>query len=156
MKALDWKKSPATGDWADFNKDALQPFEGDREQPNCVYLIWSASERKMVYVGSGEVDRLWDHLNPGDPAYARIHEHEDLKATYALIDAKDMLGAEHYLAQVYDPSATERTPKEVFVEVSLPDNIGVSYHSDRAKETTNNARAMRSLCDYVKDELGNR
>ena len=110
----------------------------------------------MVYVGSGEVDRLWDHLNPGDPAYARIHEHEDLKATYALIDVKDMLGAEHYLAQVYEPSAVKASPAEDFVEVSLPDNIGVSYHSDRAKETTNNVRAMRSLCDCVKDKQGNR
>ena len=152
---LHWKKSPETDDWAVFSEEGLQPFEADNEQPNCVYLIWSDSERKMVYVGSGRVERLWDHLNPSDPAYDRIHRHVNLKATYALIDEKDMLGAEHYLAQVYEPSATERTPDEEFVEVSLP-NIDVSYHSDRAKETTNNVRAMRSLCDHMKDKLENR
>lgn len=148
---LDWKKSPATDDWAVYDEEALQPFEEDREQ-KCVYLIWSESERRMVYVGSGDVDRLWDHLNPSDPAYERIHVHENLKVTYALIDEKYMLGAENYLAQVYRPSAVEASPQDEFVEVSLPDNIGVCYDSARAKETSNRVRATRSLLDCVEDE----
>lgn len=147
---LDWRKSTATGEWAVYDKEALLPFEEDRGQ-KCVYLIWSESERQMVYVGSGDVDRLWDHLNPSDPAYERIHAHENLKATYALIDEKYMLGAENYLAQVYEPSAVEASPKDEFVEVSLPNNIGVSYHSDRAKETSNDVRAMRASLDCMKD-----
>lgn len=151
MKTLDWKKSTATGDWAVYDKESLQPFEKDNGQ-KCVYLIWSESERRMVYVGSGDVDRLWDHLNPSDPAYERIHAHENLKATYALIDEKNMLGAENYLAQVYRPSAVEASPQDEFVEVSLPDNIGVCYDSARAKETSNRVRATRSLLDCVEDE----
>lgn len=151
---LDWKKSPATKDWAVYDKEALQPFEEDREL-KCVYLIWSESERQMVYVGSGDVDRLWEHLNPSDPAYKRIHAHENLKATYALIDEKNMLGAESYLAQVYEPSAVEASPEESFVEVSLPNNIGVSYDSSRATETSNSVRAMRSLLNCMKDKKGN-
>lgn len=151
---LDWRKSTATGDWAVYDKEALLPFEEDRGQ-KCVYLIWSESERQMVYVGSGDVDRLWDHLNPSDPAYERIHAHENLKATYALIDEKYMLGAENYLAQVYRPSAVKASPEEIFVEVSLPDNIGVSYHSARAKETSNRVRAMRALLDCTKDKIVN-
>lgn len=151
---LDWRKSTATGDWAVYDKEALLPFEEDRGQ-KCVYLIWSESDRQMVYVGSGDVDRLWDHLNPSDPAYERIHAHENLKATYALIDEKYMLGAENYLAQVYRPSAVKASPEEIFVEVSLPDNIGVCYDSARAKETSNRVRATRSLLDCVKDEKEN-
>lgn len=151
---LDWRKSTATGDWAVYDKEALLPFEEDRGQ-KCVYLIWSESERQMVYVGSGDVDRLWDHLNPSDPAYERIHAHENLKATYALIDEEYMLGAENYLAQVYRPSAVKASPEEIFVEVSLPDNIGVCYDSARAKETSNRVRATRSLLDCVKDEKEN-
>ena len=151
---LDWRKSTATGDWAVYDKEALLPFEEDRGQ-KCVYLIWSESERQMVYVGSGDVDRLWDHLNPSDPAYERIHAHENLKATYALIDEKYMLGAENYLAQVYRPSAVKASPEEIFMEVSLPDNIGVCYDSARAKETSNRVRATRSLLDCVKDEKEN-
>lgn len=153
---LHWKKSPETDDWAVFSEEGLQPFEADKEQPNCVYLIWSGSEKKMVYVGSGRVERLWDHLNPSDPAYRRIHKYEELRATYALIGEKDMLGAEHYLTQVYEPLETERTPDECFVGVSLPNNIGVSYHSDRVGGISNKARAMRSLCDHMKDKLENR
>lgn len=151
---LDWRRSTATGDWAVYDKEALLPFEEDSGQ-KCVYLIWSESERQMVYVGSGDVDRLWDHLNPSDPAYERIHAHKNLKATYALIDEEYMLGAENYLAQVYEPSAVEASPKERFVEVSLPDNIGVSYHSDRAKETSNGIRATRALLDCTKDKIVN-
>lgn len=151
---LDWRKSTATGDWAVYDKEALLPFEEDRGQ-KCVYLIWSESERQMVYVGSGDVDRLWDHLNPSDPAYERIHAHENLKATYALIDEKYMLGAENYLAQVYRPSAVKASPEEIFMEVSLPDNIGVCYDSARAKETSHRVRATRSLLDCVKDEKEN-
>lgn len=154
MKTLEWKKSTATGDWAVYDKEALQPFEKDRGQ-KCVYLIWSESERQMVYVGSGDVDRLWDHLNQSDPAYDRIHAHKNLKATYALIDEEYMLGAENYLVQVYEPSAVEASPEESFVEVSLPENIGVSYHSDRAKETPNRVRAMRALLDCTKDKIVN-
>lgn len=150
---LDWRKSTATGEWAVYDKEALLPFEEDRGQ-KCVYLIWSESERQMVYVGSGDVDRLWDHLNSSDPAYKRIHAHKNLKAAYALIDEKNMLGAENYLAQVYEPLAVEASPEDEFVEVSLPDNIGVFYHSDRAKETSNRVRATRSLLDCVKDEKG--
>lgn len=151
---LDWRKSTATGDWAVYDKEALLPFEEDRGQ-KCVYLIWSESERQMVYVGSGDVDRLWDHLNPSDPAYERIHAHENLKATYALIDEKYMPGAENYLAQVYRPSAVKASPEEIFVEVSLPDNIGVCYDSARAKETPNRVRAMRALIDCSKDKIEN-
>lgn len=151
---LDWRRSTATGDWAVYDKAALLPFEEDRGQ-KCVYLIWSESERRMIYVGSGDVDRLWDHLNPSDPAYKRIHAHKNLKATYALIDEEYMLGAENYLVQVYEPSAVEASPKERFVEVSLPDNIGVSYHSDRAKETSNGIRATRALLDCTKDKIVN-
>lgn len=151
--ALEWKKSPVTGDWADYNKEALQPFEDDKEE-KCVYLIWSESERKMIYVGSGNVDRLWDHLTPSDPAYEAIHDHSNLKATYALIDEKYMLGAENYLAQVYTPLATERSPKEPFVEVNMP-TIDVHYHSDRLGGISDSARAMRSSIDCVNDKIEN-
>ena len=156
MVKIDWKKPSETENWADFNEDGLRPFEGDKEQECCVYLIWSECERRMVYVGSGKVDRLWDHLNPSDPAYERIHAYTNLKATYALIDGKYMHGAEHYLYQVYKPLAVKASPQDNFVEVSLPDNIDVSYRSDIAKETTDGTRAMRSLFDTIKDQMKNR
>ena len=53
---VNWKKT--NGDnWADFSEEGLRQFEDDRNRSNCIYLIWSETERKMIYVGSGEVER---------------------------------------------------------------------------------------------------
>ena len=123
---LDWKKTDRN-EWADYTPEGLASFEGDKKR-NCVYLIWSEPENRMVYVGSGEVDRLWDHLRESDPQYENIHRHVGLKATYALTDAKDMRGAEGFLALGYKPAEGDRHPRE-FVKVEHPDN-GVPFCSE--------------------------
>lgn len=149
---VDWKRVPNCNGWADFTEEGLQPFEVDKER-KCIYLIWSEERRQMVYVGSGDVSRLWDHLNPHDPNYENITSYGGLKATYAIVnDENQMLGAENYLAQVYDPLVGERHPQDQFEEVNLP-SIDVSYHCDRVSGISDGGRNMRSLMDTLEARL---
>lgn len=145
---VDWIQLPDEN-WADFTEEGLQPFEEDREK-KCVYLIWSVNENRMIYVGSGDVERLWDHLKENE-----ITDYKGVKFTYALIKNKDdYQGAENYLAQVYGPLVGERYPQDNFKEVNLP-NIGVDYRSDRVGGTSNDAKAIRSMCNYIKNKKKN-
>ena len=123
---LNWER-PTCNEWADYTPEGLASFEGDKKR-NCVYLIWSEPENRMVYVGSGEVERLWDHLCESDPQYRNIHSHPGLKATYALVDARQMRGAEGFLALGYHPAEGDRHPRE-FVKVTRPQN-GVPFYSE--------------------------
>lgn len=116
---LNWKQT-ARNEWADYTEGCLEEFREDKPLL-CVYLIWSEPENRMVYVGSGEVDRLWDHLRESDPQYENIHRHSGLKATYALISAPDMRGAEGFLALGYRPAEGDKHPRE-FVKVTRPQN----------------------------------
>lgn len=116
---LNWKQT-ARNEWADYTEECLEQFREDRRLL-CVYLIWSVPENRMVYVGSGEVDRLWDHLHESDPQYGNIHRHSGLKATYALISGPDMRGAEGFLALGYEPAEGDKHPRE-FVKVTRPKN----------------------------------
>ena len=123
---MNWKQT-ARNEWADYTEGCLEEFREDKPLL-CVYLIWSVPENRMVYVGSGEVERLWDHLRENDPQYRNIHSHPGLKATYALVDARQMRGAEGFLALGYHPAERDRHPRE-FVKVTRPQN-GVPFYSE--------------------------
>ena len=130
---VTWKKTE-DDNWADFSEEGLRQFEGDKDRPYCVYLIWSETESRMVYVGSGEVERLWDHLRPNGPSYRAIHSHKNLKATYALINDNDILGAEGFLALGYEPLEGNRHPREM-VKVGNPDN-GIPFRTELYNTST--------------------
>lgn len=112
--------------WIDFCKLNVQDpwFKRNDTEKTGVYLIWSDTENRMVYVGSGNIlTRLQDHLNE-----QTITQHPGLKVTFAEIaDVHEMQGAENYLAYVYrmPTDAGRKYPNVTPTEVNLP-SIGLA------------------------------
>ena len=127
---VDWIQLPDEN-WADFTEEGLLPFEEDREK-ECVYLIWSTLCDRMLYVGSGDVSRLFDHLNrEDDSVYQFMQEHpqERLKFTFAYvkegginITEDEARGIEAFLSYVYCPCLVKRVPGNDVIKVNYPNN----------------------------------
>lgn len=103
-----------------YNKTTLdEKYSADRYL-NGVYIIWSQQNGRVIYVGSGDIDRLWRHLNK-----RQITQYSKLAANYAVIPGNNSdiwRGIERYLADVYNPLVGERYPADVdSIEVNVPD-----------------------------------
>lgn len=105
-----------------YSKFSLDTFCKNDKEKNCVYIISLLPNMKVLYVGSGQVSRLWDHWKE---ATFIQYKKKYLLANYALIDGNNedvWLGIEKYLADKLQPFVGERHPKKVdSIEVNLPD-----------------------------------
>lgn len=101
-----------------YDKETLDLYSEDRNRKG-VYMIWRNNDGTVVYVGSGDIDRLWDHLNE-----YRIIKYPNLMANYAIIGGNDSdiwRGIERYLADKYKPLEGDRYPADVDpIEVNVP------------------------------------
>ena len=86
-------------------------------------MIWRDNDGTVVYVGSGDIDRLWDHSKE----YRIIkysNKYSNLMANYAIIGGNDSdiwRGIERYLADKYQPLEGDRYPADVDpIEVNGP------------------------------------
>ena len=127
---VNWKQTAGNG-WPDYTEDGLASVDR-RDERNCVYLIWSESEEKMVYVGSGYVNRLWDHWDRKSPQDEKIFRYGRLKYTYAThvlngetegpaLTKKQIRGAEGFLSAIYGYLVGGRHPVAC-VKVVPPEN----------------------------------
>ena len=106
---ITWKESYGFS----YDKETLNRYSEDRNRKG-VYMIWRHSNGKVIYVGSGDIDRLWDHLNENWPS-----QYSDLVANYAIIEY--WRGIERYLADKYRPLIGDRYPADVDpIEVNTP------------------------------------
>lgn len=98
--------------WCDFKNLNLdhKTFNGLKG----VYIIWNDDNK--VRVGSGIIkDRITEHRD--DP---KITAYDDLKVTWAKVNANQMEGVEKYLADELNPVVGERFPERTPISVNLP------------------------------------
>lgn len=110
---LTWGKCGDDGHWCDFLRlDLETDYFNDLKG---VYVIWN-DEDKVVRVGSGIIkDRIAAHRKDTE-----ITAYENLKVTWAKVNATQMEGVEKYLADELDPNVGERFPDRTPISVNLP------------------------------------
>lgn len=111
---LDWKAQCGFP----YNKDTLDRYCNNDKDRKGVYMIWYETKDNhihMVYVGSGSISRLWDHLNEN-----WFTKYPNLKANYAIMDLWEE--AEKYLAKELKPLEGKKYPANVRdITTNLPD-----------------------------------
>ena len=104
-----------------YTKKVLDDVHTAYRQCKGVYIIW-VHNGPVVYVGSGDIDRLWDHLDE-----SWIPNYQNLVANYAIINGNDpdiWRGIERYLAEELSPKEGKEHPEDVdTINVNLPDNF---------------------------------
>ncbi len=109
---VNWGTCGDDKHWCSFERLALNSdgFEGKKG----VYIIWSSET--VIRLGSGLIkDRISAHRdNP------EINKYQDMKVTWAKVNANQMEGVEKYLADALDPVVGERFPERTSIEVNLP------------------------------------
>ncbi len=112
---ITWKESKGFT----YNEVFLNAFYKNDRYEKGVYIIWESDNGTVIYVGSGDIDRLWDHLKE-----YRITQYQNLMANYAIIGGNDSdiwRGIERYLADKYQPLEGDRYPADVDpIEVNVP------------------------------------
>ena len=111
---IEWIK--CDGDvWCDFLYLNLRNEHFD--DLNGVYIIFLIYPKIItVRVGSGNIrERLNDHRNNNE-----ILEYQNLKVTWARVNANQMEGVEKFLADTLDPLIGERFPDRTPIPVNLP------------------------------------
>jgi len=79
-----------------------------------VYIIWNSDT--VVRVGSGIIkDRIAAHREDDE-----ISDYDNLKVTWAKVNATQMEGVEKYLADELDPAVGERFPDRTAISVNFP------------------------------------
>lgn len=102
------------GNWCDlFNLNLNHAhFNGLRG----VYVIWRASDGRVVYVGAGEIaDRLLAHRQA---VWAKTHD--ALLATWASVQDSEQAGVERFLADQFNPLEGRAHPDASPTAVNLP------------------------------------
>jgi hypothetical protein len=111
--SIDWLKCQ-NDVWCSF--DNLQLDNEHFNDLNGVYIIWSASIRKVVRIGSGIIkNRIAEHRENKE-----ITQYTELKVTWAKVNKSQMEGVEKFLADTYEPLVGERFPDRMPISVNLP------------------------------------
>ena len=98
---ITWKESYGFS----YDKETLKKYSEDKKRKG-VYIIWRHSDRKIIYVGSGDISRLWDHLDEDWPS-----KYSNLVANYAIIEY--WRGIERFLAETCKPIEGKKHPTDV-------------------------------------------
>jgi len=109
---LDWRTCGEDGHWCDFLR--LKLDGDDLKDLKGVYVIWN--DDGIVRVGSGIIkDRIAAHRNDEE-----ITAYDDLKVTWAKVNANQMEGVEKFLADHYSPAVGDAFPDRTPIPVNLP------------------------------------
>jgi len=109
---IKWKRCGDDSHWCDFNK--LKLDSENFKNLKGVYIIWSGED--VIRIGSGVIkDRIAAHREDKE-----ITAYENLKVTWAEVNANQMENVEAYLANVLEPLVGERFPDRNPIEVNLP------------------------------------
>ena len=109
---VNWGTCGDDNHWCDFDRLTLNS-DGFKDKKG-VYIIWSG--KTVIRLGSGIIkDRIAAHRED-----AEINKYENMKVTWAKVNANQMEGVEKYLSELLEPLVGDRFPDRTPIEVNLP------------------------------------